>query len=57
MFCDFKALSQSVVINLAITAIWYFLEYKQFGQLQWNRKCDNIVWIIYVFVIWWALHK
>ena len=35
------------IINLAITTIWYRLEYQQFGELQWNRKCDNVVSVLY----------
>lgn len=37
----------STLISFAITAIWYLLEYEQFGELQFDRKCDCVVWILY----------
>lgn len=49
----FKAL----IIQLAITAIWYYFEYKQFHELQWDRKGDNIVSVLYFIVIWYLIYK
>ena len=45
-------LIKTVIINLARTAIWYAYEYEQFGELQWDRKCDLVVSVIYTVVIW-----
>ena len=45
------------VINLAITTIWYRLEYLQFGELQWNRKCDNVVSFLYFIALWIGFSK
>lgn len=35
---------KALVVSCAISAVWYALEFEQFGELQWNRKCDRIVW-------------
>lgn len=45
------AVGKSVGLNLAVLAIWYILEYQQFKELQWNRKCDDVVWVIYIVVV------
>lgn len=42
----------SILITLAITSVWYASEYKQFGKLQWDRKCDNVVTILYFIALW-----
>lgn len=47
----------SIIINLAITAIWHELEYLQFNELQFNRNCDNVVFLIYFYVIWYLIYK
>lgn len=52
-----KSLIVALVINYVITAIWYIFEYKQFGELQWNRKCDNIVSILYLIALWIGFSK
>lgn len=57
MIRDIKSLWKSLIINLAVTAIWYIAEYKQFGELQWNRWGDNIVGAIWILILWWAFHK
>lgn len=54
---DYKAGFQALIINLAVAAVWYTLEFQQFGTLQWDRSCDNIVGAIYFFIIWWFVHK
>lgn len=53
---DYKAGFQALIINLAVAAVWYALEFQQFGTLQWNRSCDNVVGMIYFFIIWWFAH-
>lgn len=51
------AFIKAVVLNLAIYAVWYYLEYKQFGALQWDRKCDDVVGTIYFLATWYLLAK
>ena len=36
---------KALLVSCAISAVWYALEFEQFGELQWNRKCDGIVWL------------
>ena len=48
---------KALVVNLAISAVWYASEYQQFGELQWDRQCDNIVWYVYLCVLWYLFHK
>lgn len=54
---DYKALWKACIITLAITAVWYGVEFMQYGTLQWDRQCDNVVGAIYFFVLWDAYHK
>lgn len=51
------ALLVALVISFAIMAVWQDLEYRQFGELQQNRQCDNVVAILYFLVIWFLLAK
>lgn len=51
------AFIKAIVLNFAIYAVWYYLEYKQFGTLQWGRKCDDVVGTIYFLVTWYLLAK
>lgn len=51
------AFIKAVVLDLAIYAVWYYLEYKQFGTLQWDRKCDDVVGILYFLLTWYLLAK
>lgn len=46
------AFIQALMVNLAITEIWYMTEWAQFEELQWDRKCDNIVSLLYFLVLW-----
>lgn len=54
---DIKALLKSLIINLAVTAIWFYAEYEQFGELQWYRQCDNIVCVLYIIILWWVFRE
>lgn len=54
---DIIALWKAITVNLAVTAIWYAAEYEQFGTLQWDRQCDNIVGMLYIFILWWMFRK
>ena len=57
MLTDYKAAAKAFVHLLAISAIWYILEFMEFGTLQWDRACDNIIGFIFFFIIWGAYHK
>ena len=46
-----KSFLISVLITLAITAIWYGFEWIQFGELQWERECDNVVTYLYLIAL------
>ena len=49
-----KGFIYAVLISLSITAVWYVCEYKQFGELQWDRECDSIVSILNFIALWIA---
>lgn len=36
-----KGLVKAAIVSLAIATVWYRLEWRQFGELQWGRKCDD----------------
>lgn len=48
---------KAVVVNLAVSTVWYVLEYHQYGELQWDRECDNVVFTIYFFIIWYLFSR
>lgn len=54
---DIRALYKSIIVNLAVMAIWYAAEYRQFGELQWDRWGDNIVGVLYILILWRAFSK
>lgn len=56
MLTDYKAVAKAFVHLLAIFAIWYILEFMEFGTLQWNRTCDEIIGLIFFFILWKAYH-
>lgn len=47
------ALIKAFIVSMAISAVWYGLEWTQFGELQWDRKCDNVVGVLYLLVLWY----
>ncbi|WP_185967718.1 hypothetical protein [Clostridium sp. HBUAS56010] len=47
------AFLKALIVSLAISAVWYAYEWIQFKEFQWNRQCDNIVWILYFGVLWY----
>ena len=51
------AFIKALIVSLAISAIWYSLEWIQFKELQWNRQCDNVVWLLYFIVLWWLFNR
>lgn len=54
---DTKAFWKSFITLLAISAIWYGLEFIEFGTLCWDRKCDNVVGLLFFITLWYANHK
>lgn len=42
---------KAFITNLAVLAIWYGLEWVEFGELQWHRECDNTVWLVYFIIL------
>ena len=46
-----KAVGVALLVSLVISAVWYMAEYIQFGELQWNRECDNIVSMLYMIAL------
>lgn len=52
-----KGFISATLVSLSIMAIWYALEYMQFGQLQWNRTCDEVVGVLYFIVLWIAFSR
>lgn len=51
------AFLKALILNLAINAVWLELEYEQFGELQFGRECDYVVWLLYLFVMWYLFWK
>ena len=57
MFTDWKALWKATIHMLVISALWYGLEFMQYGTLQWDRQCDNVIGIIFLVMLWYAYHQ
>lgn len=47
------AFIKAFIVSMAVSAIWYGLEWIQYRQLQWDRLCDDVVWILYLIVLWY----
>lgn len=47
------SLIKALVVSMVISAVWYGMEWMQYQELQWDRKCDNVVWALYLAVLWW----
>lgn len=47
------AFLKAAIVTLAVSAIWYIAEWKQFHELQFDRKCDDIVCFVYFLIIWY----
>lgn len=47
------ALVKALIVNMAIASVWYGMEWMQYRELQWDRKCDNVVGILYLVVLWY----
>ena len=41
------SLIKALVVSMAISAVWYGMEWMQYQELQWDRKCDNVVWALF----------
>lgn len=48
---------KALIVSLAILAVWYMREWIEFGELQWDRECDNVVFVLYFFALWYAFSK
>lgn len=48
---------KALIVNLAVVAIWFLSEYQQYGELQWDRECDNIVFWVYFFILWYLFSR
>lgn len=48
---------KAFIVNVAILAVWYGVEWIQYGNLQWDRWCDNVVWVLYLLVLWYLFAK
>ena len=51
------AFFKACVVSLAISSVWFVLEYAQFGELQGDRECDNIVFVLYLMALWYAFSR
>ncbi|MDD3253929.1 MAG: hypothetical protein PHV18_15400 [Lachnospiraceae bacterium] len=47
------AFIKALIVNMAISAVWYAIEWMQYGELQWDRECDDVVWWLYLLVLWY----
>lgn len=45
---------KAFAVSLLIAPIWMASEYQQFGELQFDRKCDNAVWLLYMAALTFA---
>ena len=45
------AIVKAFITNLAVLATWYGMEWVQYGELQWDRKCDSAVWWVYFIIL------
>lgn len=57
MLTDWRAAWRAFVTTLAITTVWYALEFMEFGTLMWDRTCDDIIIIIFFFVLWHSYYR
>ena len=47
------AFIKALIASMAISAVWYGMEWMQYRELRWDRKCDNVVAILYLVVLWY----
>ena len=45
---------KAFITSIVILPFWYISEYQQFGELQFDRKCDNVVWLLYLAALTFA---
>lgn len=48
---------KAAILHLAILAVWYMLEYAQFGELQWGRTGDDAAGMLYFLATYRLLSK
>jgi hypothetical protein len=51
------AFIKALCVNFAISAVWMASEYEQFGELQYGRECDDIVFWLYLVVLWYLFWR
>ena len=51
----FKTFVCGLTTNLGVCCIWYAAEYQEYGQLYF-RKYDNLVWLIYLCILWYLFY-
>lgn len=52
-----KGFVKAAVISIVIYIIWTFLEFLQFGEIQGDRICDNVVYVIYFVALCYGFSK
>ena len=50
---EHMALIKALIVSMAISSVWYGMEWMQYRELQWDRKCDDVVAILYLVVLWY----
>lgn len=48
---NIKGVLISFVVSFVILGVWYLYEYHQFGELQWDRTCDEVVFWLYLLAM------
>lgn len=48
------AFIKAILANYLMLIPWRFFEYLQFGELQLNRHCDDVVWLLYFIILYIA---
>lgn len=52
----YRSLFKAYFTMLLVSFLWYWLEYNEFGELQWDRGCDNVVTLVYMMILWYLFY-
>lgn len=52
----YHSLFKAYFTMLLVSFLWFWLEYKEFGELQWDRGCDNVVTLVYMMILWYLFY-
>ena len=52
----FKAFIETLLVSMAIMAVRYSADWKQYGMLQMDRKSDDAVYMLYFFAFFSMLY-